>query len=143
MSLGSSGFSKRWNQGDQGLNPLSEALAARKQLGHPVLDLTLSNPTQSGLKIPADWTSVLNSPEVLSYKPDSQGSLSARQAITQYYTERDAEREEKVEASDIFLTSGTSEGYTHLFKLLCDPGDTVLVPCPSYPLLETLAALEG
>jgi hypothetical protein len=41
------------------------------------------------------------------------------------------------------LTAGTSEGYAHLFRLLADPGDTVHVPVPGYPLFEHLAALEG
>lgn len=42
----------------------------------------------------------------------------------------------------VFLTASTSEAYAHLFRLLCDPGDEVLVPRPSYPLLEPIARIE-
>ena len=41
------------------------------------------------------------------------------------------------------LTASTSEAYAFAFKLLCDPGDVVLVPRPSYPLFEYLAGLES
>ena len=41
------------------------------------------------------------------------------------------------------LTSSTSEAYALLFKLLCDAGDAVLVPHPSYPLFEHLTQLES
>jgi hypothetical protein len=48
-----------------------------------------------------------------------------------------------VDASRVVLTASTSEAYAFLFKLLCDPGDEVLVPVPSYPLFEHLARLES
>jgi aspartate/methionine/tyrosine aminotransferase len=55
-----------------------------------------------------------------------------------YYEERGLSS-----ASDrICLTASTSEAYAWLFKLLCEAGDRVLVPSPSYPLFEFLAALE-
>ncbi len=132
-------FSKRWMDREAGPNPLTEALAARKKSGQSFLDLTLSNPTQCGIEFPTDWTRLLDTTEALHYEPNPQGDLKAREAIVEYY----AGRGEKIEAQDIFLTAGTSEGYAHIFKLLCDPGDTVLIPAPSYPLLETLAELEG
>jgi aspartate/methionine/tyrosine aminotransferase len=41
----------------------------------------------------------------------------------------------------LILTSGTSEGYSFLFRLLCNPGDEVLIPAPGYPLFDFLADL--
>ena len=134
-------FPDRWPEGDAGLNPLSEALEHRRATGKPVLDLTLSNPTKCGLDFPEDWTELLGgpaAPEVRLYDPDPRGSAPARAAIAAYYEARG----EAVDPTDLFLTAGTSEGYSHLFKLLCDPGDHALIPRPSYPLLETLAELE-
>ena len=131
-------FSDRWQDSDPTPNALTEAIAARKKSGQPIFDLTASNPTQCGIVYP-DWTSLLNQSSVQTYDPHPQGNLKAREAIAQYY----AERSERVAPYDLFLTAGTSEGYAHLFKLLCDPGDEVLVSSPSYPLLETLASLEG
>ena len=48
-----------------------------------------------------------------------------------------------IDPERIVLTASSSEAYGFLFKLLCDPGDTVLVPTPSYPLFEHLASLDG
>ena len=131
-------FSMRWQDADHGPNPLTEAVEARKAGGKPILDLTITNPTLCGLTFP-DWTSLLAQSSVQQYDPHPQGSLKAREAISNYY----AERGQTIHAEDLFLTAGTSEGYSHLFKLLCDAGDEILMPAPSYPLLETLASLEG
>ena len=131
-------FSSRWQDSDSTPNALSEAVASRKKSGQPIIDLTTSNPTQCGIPCP-DWTPLLNQDSVRNYDPHPQGQFAAREAIAGYY----AGRNEKVDASDLFLTAGTSEGYAHLFKLLCDPRDEILVSSPSYPLLETLASLEG
>jgi aspartate/methionine/tyrosine aminotransferase len=43
----------------------------------------------------------------------------------------------------LVLTASTSEAYAFVIKLLCDPGDAVLAPRPSYPLLDELVRLEG
>ena len=40
------------------------------------------------------------------------------------------------------LTTSTSEAYSFLFRLLCDPGAEILVPQPSYPLFDFLAVLD-
>jgi aspartate/methionine/tyrosine aminotransferase len=48
-----------------------------------------------------------------------------------------------VDPDDLLLAASTSEAYGWLFKALCDPGDAVLVPTPSYPLFDFLASLES
>ncbi|HEY7820313.1 MAG TPA: pyridoxal phosphate-dependent aminotransferase, partial [Vicinamibacteria bacterium] len=75
---------------------------------------------------------------VLRYAPDPRGSPTAREAIAGYYRDRGAH----IRPEDLFLTASTSEAYSFLFKLLCDGGDEVLVPRPSYPLFDFLAALD-
>src|SRR5262249_31244529 len=74
----------------------------------------------------------------LVYQPVPQGLLHAREAVVRYYSEKDV----SVSANDIFLTTGTSEAYSYLFRLLCNPGDEVLIPAPSYPLFDFLADLN-
>lgn len=131
-------FSKR-SAWELQANPLSQALAARRQAGLPVLDLTLSNPTRAGLQYPPQLQAILAEADASIYAPEPLGLLSARQAVAGYYAGRGL----AVAAEDLILTCSTSEAYALLFKLLADPGDQVLVPQPSYPLFEFLAGLEG
>ena len=121
-------------------NPLSKLLERRRRDGSPVIDLTLSNPTEAGLNYPAAAIGrALGEAGRAAYAPEPFGLAVAREAVATHY--RTMGR--GFDAGRILLTSGTSEAYTHLFRLLCDPGDTVLVPVPSYPLFEYLARLSG
>ena len=124
---------------DAAPNPLSEAVARRRAAGLPVLDLTESNPTRAGLDYPPDLLTPLADPRGLSYDPHPAGLLTAREAVSAYYAARGV----PVYPSRILLTASTSDAYAWCFKLLCDPGDEVLIPRPSYPLFEFLAGLEA
>jgi aspartate/methionine/tyrosine aminotransferase len=120
-------------------NPLSVALARRRAAGQPVLDLTRSNPTECGFRYdsPAILTA-LGDPAAIRYEPDPRGLLKARQAVCCYY----ADRGDQVSPDKVILTTSTSEAYSFVFRLLCNPGDEVLVPQPSYPLFDFLADLN-
>jgi len=121
-------------------NPLSTLLAEKRATGAPILDLTESNPTRAALVYPREeLLTALADPRALHYDPDPRGLLSARKAVSEYYVQRGVE----VPASRILLTASTSEAYSYLFKLLTDPGDEILVPRPSYPLFDYLAAMES
>ncbi len=104
-----------------------------------MLDLTEGNPAAAGLTEDGAWRAALAAAGTLRYEPAPRGLESARRAVSAYYRERGV----RIEPEDLVLTAGTSESYAHLFRLLCDPGDTVLVPRPGYPLFEPLAAAEG
>jgi aspartate/methionine/tyrosine aminotransferase len=128
----------RWEQAD---NAIAVALAARRAAGLPIADLTESNPTRVGL--PLDARSILTAladPRALHYEPSPLGLLSAREAVARYCAES---RGVAIDPGRTLLTASTSEAYALIFKLLCDPGDCVLVPEPSYPLFGYLTALEG
>jgi len=121
-------------------NPWAARVAARRAAGGTLLDLTISNPTQVGLTLAGPETlSALAHPRAAEDRPDPRGLPSAREAVAAYYGARGT----PVDASAIVLTSGTSESYAHLFRLLADPGDVVVVPAPGYPLIEPIARLEG
>jgi len=121
-------------------NALSKAKAKRLAAGQPVLDLSDSNPANAGFAwSAADLGPLLRRDGVHRQDPDPHGMASARTAVSDYYSARGA----RVPAEQVFLTASTSEGYSWIFKLLCNPGDEVLVPEPAYPLLEVIAALEG
>ena len=118
-------------------NALTVALAKARDAGAPVLDLTVSNPTTAGIPYAADAiTGAFSDARSLVYSPEPFGLLSARAAVAAYVAP-------SVEPSRILLTASTSEAYAFLFKLLCDPGDAILVPQPSYPLFEHLATFEA
>jgi len=120
-------------------NPLTELLEALRRDGRPIIDLTISNPTETGFTYPEkEILSSLANPLSLRYQPEPRGMLSARAAVSSYYRMHNVD----VDPSAIFLTAGTSESYSLLFKLLCNPSDEVLVPRPSYPLFEYLAQIN-
>ncbi len=121
------------------VNALSHAIARRRAGGGSIADLTESNPTRAGFCYPADLLRMLASDAVLRYEPHPLGLRVAREAVARDHARRQA----TVDPERVVLAASTSEAYTWLFKLLCDPADAVLVPRPSYPLFEHLTALEG
>jgi alanine-synthesizing transaminase len=125
---------------DSPANPLAVLLEEKRRAGASVLDLTESNPTRVGFEYPSDEIlAALSDARCLQYDPTPRGLPSAREAVSAYYAQRGV----AVDPSRILLTASTSEAYAYLFKLLADPGDEILVPRPSYPLFEFLAAMES
>ncbi|HEV2021666.1 MAG TPA: pyridoxal phosphate-dependent aminotransferase [Terriglobales bacterium] len=125
-------------------NRLSAELARLRARGREVLDLTESNPTRCGFRY--DRKVILRAlarPGALEYQPDPRGMRSARQAVAEYYGRRGSGAASlRVDPERILLTASTSEAYSFVLRLLCAPGDQVLVPSPSYPLFEFLAGLN-
>ena len=133
-------------------NRFTQAVEEVRAGGAKVLDLTASNPTCVGLEY--DSRAILGalaSAEALDYDPQAKGLLSAREAVARYYGEVFARARRDfasnvsakgVDAERIVLTTSTSEGYSFVFRLLCNAGDELLVPKPSYPLFEFLADLQ-
>jgi alanine-synthesizing transaminase len=120
-------------------NRLSVALAEHRAAGKPVLDLTASNPTECGFDY--DRSAILDAfsnPATLEYHPNPRGLESARHAVASYY----AARGDSISIEDMFLVTSTSEAYSYVFRTLCNPGDEVLVPEPSYPLFDFLAEIQ-
>jgi aspartate/methionine/tyrosine aminotransferase len=132
-------FSKRLPS-SMALNEIARALERDRARGRSILDLTETNPTAVGLDYPeGEIFTALADPRALVYRPTPHGLDEARAAVAADYARRGA----AVDAAHVWLTASTSEAYAQLFKLLCDPGDRVLVPRPSYPLFDLLAGLEA
>jgi aspartate/methionine/tyrosine aminotransferase len=123
-------------------NHIAQLVEAARARGDELCDLTRSNPTTAGLDYPVALLPLLQRAQssALVYRPEPFGSSAARQAVAQHLARA---RGAEPEARDILLTASTSEAYAFLFKLLCDPGDAILIPAPSYPLFEHLAELEA
>lgn len=133
-------FSRRtaW---DRTPNPLTVRLADARARGVALTDLTESNPTRAGIVDPAVARAMvgeLGDARGVAYAPDPLGVPTARAAVAGYYQARGA----AIDPARIVLSASSSEAYAWLFKLLCERGDRVLVPSPSYPLFEWLAGLE-
>jgi alanine-synthesizing transaminase len=124
---------------EQEPNRLARLLDVKRRAGRAVLDLTVTNPTEVGLlAFDEAALAAFASPSAGRYAPDPRGARSARQAIAQEIGPPAA----PLDPDRIFLTASTSEAYAHLFRLLCEPGDDIVAPRPSYPLLEPIARLE-
>ncbi|MFZ0798058.1 MAG: pyridoxal phosphate-dependent aminotransferase [Terriglobales bacterium] len=121
-------------------NALSRAIEEARASGQEILDLTVSNPTEVGVQPdPEIVLAALANPEAMHYDPQPRGLLEARQAVCRYY--REAHEGFDLAPERLILTTSTSEAYSYVFRLLCNPSDEVLVPKPSYPLFEFLADL--
>jgi len=121
-------------------NRFTVALDELRASGVPLLDLTASNPTQCGFHYDAGAIlSAFQNPAALQYDPQPKGALAARREVARYYLE---DHQTTVDPESLFLTTSTSEAYSYSFRLLCNPGDELLLPKPSYPLFEFLAGLH-
>ena len=121
------------------VNAITRAVQRLRASHTPFVDLSESNPTHAGLPYPPDLLTALGDPQALAYEPHPLGLRTAREAVTAEF----ARRGTIVDPDHIVLSASTSEAYSWLFKLLCEPGDVVLVPQPSYPLFEYLSQLEA
>jgi alanine-synthesizing transaminase len=130
-------FSERtnWNTDE---TELARAHRQRLLAGLPTADLTASNPTRCGFEYDPALLAALADPLALDYDPQPRGSLRARQAVCRYYADHGI----ALDPAQIVLTTSTSEAYSFLFRLLCDPDSEILVPQPGYPLFDFLAALD-
>ena len=120
-------------------NKLTKALAEHRAGGREVLDLSASNPTECGFRYDQNAiVQALCSPASLEYHPDPKGLEQARRAVAGYYEQRGG----TVAPEEIILTTSTSEAYSWVFRLLCNPDDELLIPTPSYPLFDFLADIQ-
>ena len=120
-------------------NALSRVIDEARASGERILDLAVSNPTEAGIRPNAEVVlAALANPEAMHYDPQPRGLLGARLAVCRYYRES---HEADLDPERLVLTTSTSEAYSYVFRLLCNPGDEILVPKPSYPLFEFLADL--
>ena len=130
-------FSQRtgWNTEE---SELARAHRVRLDAGLPIADLTASNPTRCGFSYPAGLLDALTDPRALDYDPQPKGLRSARRAVCEYYAARGV----ALDPEQIVLATSTSEAYSFLFRLLCDPGSEIVILQPGYPLFDFLAALD-
>ena len=111
----------------------------------PFIDMTVSSPVlfkgnagEASLSMDLGTAVEKSQPLFGNWNPDAAGWKSTREVVAEYYRERGG----NFSFEEIILTASTSEAYSILFKVFCEPGDVILTPMPGYPLLDTLAQLE-
>lgn len=145
-------FSRRLDRDHATPNDWAQAVAELRSSGAPIWDLTVTNPTQA--RLTRAWQPIhdaLTASATDAYFPNGLGRAAARVEIASHLSRVvedehgffDAGSYPDISAGRMMLTASTSDSYAYLFKALGDPGDCILVPEPSYPLLSHLAALEG
>lgn len=121
-------------------NNHARRLRALRADGVELLDLTEANPTRVGLAHSGETLhAALTTASSCFYDPLPRGLPATRAAIVAYY-EADGV---SVDPEHLHCTASSSEAYSMLFRLLCDAGDGVCIPQPSYPLFSWLAALDA
>jgi len=130
-------FSERtnWNTEE---SELARAHRERVEAGLPLADLTASNPTRCGFAYDENLLEALGDRRALDYDPQPLGLLAARESVCRYYASHGV----TVGPEQVVLTTSTSEAYSYLFRLICDPGSEILVPQPGYPLFDFLSVLD-
>jgi aspartate/methionine/tyrosine aminotransferase len=130
-------FSRRtgWNTEE---SELARAHRLRAAAGQPIADLTASNPTRCGFAYDSGLLAALTDARAFDYDPQPRGLETAREAVRGYYADHGV----VLKPEQIVLTTSTSEAYTFLFRLLCDPGSEILIHQPGYPLFDFLAVLD-
>ncbi|HVM74853.1 MAG TPA: pyridoxal phosphate-dependent aminotransferase [Candidatus Saccharimonadales bacterium] len=121
-------------------NRYTMAVEQARSSGQTILDLTVSNPTQCGFSY--DSAAILGAfedPKSLTYEPEAKGLLAAREEVARYYHE---DHGVTVDPEALLLTTSTSEAYSYVFRLLCNPHDEILVLKPGYPLFDFLGDLQ-
>jgi alanine-synthesizing transaminase len=122
-------------------NAYTRALRNHRQSGKAIWDLTVSNPTACGFQYDdAAILAALNNPAALQYDPEPKGLPQARASVIEYYEQKQPGT--RLDPECVILTTGTSEAYSFLFRLLCEPGDEILIAHPSYPLFDFLASIQ-
>jgi aspartate/methionine/tyrosine aminotransferase len=122
-------------------NALALAVGRFRAAGTPFIDLTLTNPTAAGIPYPVSLLEELASPAALTYAPEPFGMRAAREAAARELS-RPGGFSANISSDRVVLAASTSEAYSLLFKLLCNSGDEVLIPQPSYPLFDLLSSLD-
>ena len=130
-------FSQRTNWETQEI-ALARAHRLRAEAGLPIADLTASNPTRCGFSYDPGLLAALSDPQALDYNPQPRGLMQARASVCAYYADHGV----SLQPDQIVLTTSTSEAYSFLFRLLCDPGDEIVLNQPGYPLFDFLAVLD-
>ena len=121
--------------------PVLEEARRLEDLGHRIMKLNIGNPAPFGFEAPPEILVdvIRNLPNAQGYS-DSQGIVSARTAVVQYYQTHGIDI---TNVDDVWLGNGASELIQVALQALLNNGDEVLIPAPDYPLWTAATNLAG
>src|SRR5579863_1659541 len=106
--------------------------AQARAAGQDIIDFGMGNPDMPTPRhIVEKLVETVQNPRTHRYS-NSRGIPGLRKAIAAYYARRfnvDLDPE-----TEVIVTLGSKEGLANLAQAITSPGDTVLVPNPSYPI---------
>jgi alanine-synthesizing transaminase len=106
--------------------------AALRASGADVIDLGMGNPDLPTPKHIVDkLCETARKPDVHGYSA-SRGIPGLRRALSAYYDRRFGVKLDPMR--EVVVTLGSKEGFANLAQAISAPGDTIIVPNPSYPL---------
>jgi alanine-synthesizing transaminase len=111
---------------------VNDAKARARALGDDIIDLGMGNP-DSGTPphIVAKLIEAVQDPRTHRYST-SKGIPGLRRALAGYYERRFGVKLDP--ETEVVATLGSKEGLANLAAAITSPGDTILVPNPSYPI---------
>jgi alanine-synthesizing transaminase len=111
---------------------VNKAKAAARARGEDIIDLGMGNPdTPTPAHIVQKLVETVGDPRSHRYSV-SRGIPGLRRALAGYYARRfDVTLDPETE---VIATLGSKEGLANLSAAITSPGDTILVPNPSYPI---------
>jgi len=111
---------------------VNTAKAKSRAVGEDIIDLGMGNPdSPTPPHIVAKLVEAVADPRTHRYS-ESRGIPGLRRALANYY-----ERRFNVSLNpdgEVIATLGSKEGLANLASAITSPGDTILVPNPSYPI---------
>jgi alanine-synthesizing transaminase len=121
--------------------PVLQEAKRLEEAGHRIVKLNIGNPAPFGFDAPEEILVdvIRNLADSQGYS-DSQGILSARTAVVQYYQSRGIDI---TDPDEIWLGNGVSELIQLALQAMLNDGDEVLIPAPDYPLWTASTSLAG
>ncbi len=120
---------------------INNVLQAKRRAGDDVIDLGMGNPSDPPADLVVDkLIEAARDPRNHGYSK-SNGILNLRREVASKYLKRYGVRLDP--ESEVMVCLGSKEGFSHMCLAMMGPGDTAIVPAPSFPVHVYAVALAS
>jgi alanine-synthesizing transaminase len=114
---------------------------AKRKAGQDVIDLGMGNPSEPPQDIVIDkLMEAARDPNNHGYSK-ATGILNLKREVAGKYLKKFGVRLDP--ESEVIVTIGSKEGFSHMMLALCGPGDTAIIPAPFFPAHKYAIAMTG